>query len=363
MSKAAQTHPGKPLAINSCFFFLQSGETGGANKLFLFCSSSSRNAPRGVRDLILGTQRRSTAAHAPGPHMLAATRTPPHQLSPALGATLSQGKHMPSGRLACSCDPAGAVRGQALAKGCWGQSTPNLRERGARMSAAQCQGWSWIHPPPAPPQESPAPSAPPCHRSCGPSVGPGWACCRLPRPPRCWSRLAGAACRARTGAPWTAGPWGARPPWRAALGTRAAAYSRSSPPHSARGPALAGGGSLRPMLLLPARLSFPERYTTAPWAKPRQTPAPPTLRPASSATPPTALSPAPAEPLPAGREGGTQGGAELEGGGGPPRPPPGRKCAHWQLRWGLRKHQCELGSSSHTAHAERNKNVERVLVS
>lgn len=128
---------------------------------------------------------------------------------------------MPPGHSGCSCDPAGAPRGHALVKGSRGQSTPDPRERGFRVKHGPVLGVA-LDPSPflSPPQESPDPSSPPCHRSCGPSEGPGWECCRLLRPPRCWSRPAGAACRAGTGAPWTAGPWGARPPWRAALGTR-----------------------------------------------------------------------------------------------------------------------------------------------
>lgn len=85
--------------------------------------------------------------------------------------------------------------------------------RKARVGAARGPQEFGIHHPPAK-------RAPPCRRSCGPSAGPGWACCRRPRPPRCWSRPAGVACRAESGAPWTAGPWRARPTWRGRLGTR-----------------------------------------------------------------------------------------------------------------------------------------------
>lgn len=157
-SKATQTHPGKPLGINSCFFAAR--RNWRHQQVIPILQLLFKECTWRVRDLLPGTQKRSTAAHASGLHMLPANPNPsPPAVTRAQGYS-QPGKHMPSGRSACSCDPAGAVRGQALAKGCWGQSTPNLRERGSRVSAAQCRGWSWIHPRLPLRPRSPQPRAP-----------------------------------------------------------------------------------------------------------------------------------------------------------------------------------------------------------
>lgn len=98
---------------------------------------------------------------------------------------------------------------------------PGLRGRERRKRESWGAGVGAARGPrshPSPPSRVPSvprPARPPCRRSCASAAGRGWACCRRPRPPRCWSRPAGAARRAGTGAPWTAGPWGARPTWRA----------------------------------------------------------------------------------------------------------------------------------------------------
>lgn len=116
------------------------------------------------------------------------------------------------------------VRGES--KGSGGEGMPAPPGRKARVGAARGPQEFGIHHPPAK-------RAPPCRRSCGPSAGPGWACCRRPRPPRCWSRPAGVACRAESGAPWTAGPWRARPTWRGRLGARGRRSSCCCPPRRA----------------------------------------------------------------------------------------------------------------------------------
>lgn len=87
--------------------------------------------------------------------------------------------------------PRGPQSGDAFSKGYEGRGHALTRVRGARVGAARCPGELRIHHPPDTPNErkeppkSPAKRAPPCRRSCGPSAGPGWACCRRPRPPRC----------------------------------------------------------------------------------------------------------------------------------------------------------------------------------
>lgn len=101
-SKTAQSHPGKPLAINYCFFAVS--RNWRRQQVIPIPQSSSRNAPRGVMDPLPKT---STAAQAPGPHMHAATWTPPHQLSPALWASLRQGNTCPPATQAAAATPRG----------------------------------------------------------------------------------------------------------------------------------------------------------------------------------------------------------------------------------------------------------------
>lgn len=146
----------------------------------------------------------------------------------------------PSCRPPCGYDPAGAAGRDdfPMALGSQGTPAPGHGRQGGRGPGPGGRAPG----PPSPARakrasRSPAPRAPPCRRSCGPSAGPGWACCRRPRPPRCWSRPAGAACRAGSGARWTAGPWGARPTWRARLGTRRRRFLLCPPRRASPAPA------------------------------------------------------------------------------------------------------------------------------
>lgn len=211
-----------------------------------------------------------------------ASGTPPRRLSPALETQAGHARPLRPLPLRLRL-PRRRRRGNAFSKVSGGQGAPapGKGRQGARGPVPEgaghpssLQGGSRTSP-------SPAKRAPPCRRSCGPGAGPGWACCRRPRPPRCWSRPAGAACRAGSGAPWTAGPWGARPTWRAPPGTRrgrflllpAAAGSPSAPAEAPLRRSSVGrpctrraGSRRRPRARLCSRPAAPR------WAAPRRAP-------------------------------------------------------------------------------------------
>lgn len=275
------------------------------------------------------------------------------------------GQPLGSGRSPCAAaTPRGRERGDASSQGSGARARrpPGNGRQGGR-GPVPSGALDPSSPSGAQPVSQPAaPRVPPCRRSCGQSAGPGWACYRRPRPPRCWSRPAGAACRAETGAPWTAGPWGARQTWRARLGTRPqpplppTARRRGIPQRPDRGRARSKAQHQRgreppPPPPPPAGCVCPRRAGLGRAAPLRDAPrAParhPSLRRARShlspgARPAPPRRPASSRPRPRGarrsREGEGEGaGRAREGrgrGGGQlrPRPPSRRKCAPCPLR-------------------------------
>lgn len=196
---AAQSYHGKPLT-----YFFAAPTNWRSYKLL--CSSASR----------MHLEEPGTPSQDTGAEHCTHTSSPNPQAGPLPTSCHPRSRSVTArqARLLCPLPlRLGPRRVRRESKGSGGEGMPAPPGRKARVGAARGPQEFGIHHPPAK-------RAPPCRRSCGPSAGPGWACCRRPRPPRCWSRPAGVACRAESGAPWTAGPWRARPTWRGRLGTR-----------------------------------------------------------------------------------------------------------------------------------------------